>query len=254
MTLKPIIGCATYQKTLNQAPPLDIYGVMPTYLEAVAAAGGIPLMIPLGLSEEDLVAVLDRVDGLLLPGGGDIEPHWYHGNPTHPTLYGIDPLRDDMEIFLARHVVKSKIPLLAICRGCQVLNVALGGTLWEDIMDLMPGAIRHNYYREFPRNYLAHEVQVQEGTQLAQLLGVQCVPVNSLHHQGIRDKAAELTASAVAPDGVIEAAEVSGHPFAIGVQWHPENLVQDSAPMRGLFEAFVAACEPHRTGSGRGQA
>ncbi len=246
MTLKPIIGCATYQKTVTQTPPLEMIGLMSTYLEAIAAAGGIPLMIPLGLSEEDLLAALGRVDGLLLPGGGDIEPHRYHGNPSHPTLYGIDPLRDEMEIFLTRHVVKTKMPLLAICRGCQILNVALGGTLWEDVADLMPKAMRHDYFRQFPRNHLAHEVEVQAGTHLAQLLGAGCVPVNSLHHQGIRDKAAELTACAIAPDGLIEAAEVTGHPFALGVQWHPENLVQDSVPMRGLFEAFVAACEPHR--------
>lgn len=242
MAFKPIIGCATYQKTVNQTPPIELYGLMPSYLEAVAAAGGIPLMIPLGLDEGDLLAVLARVDGLLLPGGGDIDPQRYHGNSAHPTLYDIDPMRDQTEIFLARQVVKTEKPLLAICRGSQVLNVALGGTLWEDVADLMPGAMRHEYYRQFPRHYLAHEVYVHEGTQLARLLGAGCVPVNSLHHQGIRDKAAELTTTATAPDGLIEATEVSGHPFAIGVQWHPENLVQDSAPMRGLFEAFVAAC------------
>ncbi|MBK9050259.1 MAG: gamma-glutamyl-gamma-aminobutyrate hydrolase family protein [Chloroflexi bacterium] len=119
--MKPIIGCTTYRKTADQNPPLEVIGLMPSYLEAIAAAGGIPLMIPLGLSEADLVIILNRIDGLLLPGGGDIDPRRYGGNPTVPTLYDINPVRDETEIFLTRQAVQSEKPLLAICRGVRFL-------------------------------------------------------------------------------------------------------------------------------------
>ena len=242
MAHHPIIGCTTYRKTIGQNPPMDMYGLMPAYLEAIAAAGGIPLMIPLGLSEEDLLTVLGRIDGLLLPGGGDIDPQRYGGDNSVPSLYDISPERDETEIFLTRQAVKQELPLLAICRGNQVFNVALGGTLWEDIGTLMPGAMRHDYYRQFPRNHTPHEVRVTPGTTLAQLLMVECTPVNSLHHQGIRALASGLTAAAIAPDGLVEAVELTDHPFAVGVQWHPENLVQDDAKMRRLFAGLVEAC------------
>ena len=242
MTIKPIIGCATYQKTVNQAPPLEMIGLMSTYLEAIAAAGGIPLMIPLGLSEADLVTIMSRLDGLLLPGGGDIDPRRYGGNTAIPTLYDINPVRDETEIFLTRQAVQSEKPLLAICRGSQVFNVALGGTLWEDIATLMPDAMRHDYYRQFPRNHTPHDVHLTMNTKLAHLMELDRIPVNSLHHQGIRQLAAELTAAAIAPDGLIEAVELTGHPFAIGVQWHPENLVQDDPRMQRLFTGFVESC------------
>lgn len=242
MAHRPIIGCTTYRKTAGQDPPLEIYGLMPAYLEAIAAAGGIPLMIPLGLSEEDMLTVLSRIDGLLLPGGGDIDPRQYGGDSSVPSLYDISQKRDETEIFLTHQAVKQEIPLLAICRGSQVFNVALGGTLWEDIGTLMPGAMRHDYYREFPRNHTPHQVRVLPETTLARLLAVECTPVNSLHHQGIRELAPGLLAAATAPDGLIEAIELPGHPFALGVQWHPENLVQDDAKMRRLFVGLVEAC------------
>ena len=136
------------------------------------------------------------VDGLLLHGGGDIDPQRYGGNISVPSLYDISPERDETEIFLARQTVKQELPLLAICRGNQIFNVALGGTLWEDIGTLMPGAMRHDYYRQFPRNHTPHEVRVTPGTTLARLLDTECTPVNSLHHQGIRELATELTAAA----------------------------------------------------------
>ena len=242
MSRKPIIGCTTYRKTTGHNPPLDIYGLMPAYLEAIAAAGGIPVMFPLGLDEGDLFALLHRVDGLLLPGGGDIDPRRYGGNDSVPSLYDISPVRDETEIRLVHHALNTGKPLLAICRGHQVLNVALGGTLWEDIADLMPNAICHDYYRLFPRNHTPHEVQVKPDTQLARLLGTTCTRVNSLHHQGIKELAPGLIAAAAAPDGLIEAAELPGHPFALSVQWHPENLVQDDPQMHQLFAGFVSSC------------
>jgi putative glutamine amidotransferase len=237
---KPIIGCTTYHKVAAQANPIDIYGLMPSYIEAIKAAGGIPILIPLGLGEEDLQTVFDRIDGILLPGGGDIEPGQYNGR-AHIKMWGIDEERDRTEIFMVRAAVQHQKPLLAICRGIQVFNVALGGTLWEDIPSLIPEAIIHDNLPEQPRNYLSHTVEVQAGSQLARQLNRSSTWVNSLHHQAVRDLAPGLVATACAPDGLIEAAEVPGHPYAIGVQWHPENLIQDDPNMLSLFTGLVEA-------------
>lgn len=236
---RPLIGCTTYRKTADQNPPIEIFGLMPAYVEAVVAAGGIPILIPLGLSDDDLQAIFERVDGLLLPGGGDIDPGFYQGE-LHESLWGIDRDRDRVEFFMARRAVTQQKPLLAICRGHQVFNVALGGTLWVDVSSQMPDAIKHDNFGRYPRNHIAHNVRLHPGSNLSNCLSGEQVGVNSLHHQGIRDLAPELTAVAVAPDGLVEGVEVVGHPFAVGVQWHPENLIHDDPSMLSLFKALVA--------------
>ena len=241
---KPLIGCTTYRKFSDQKPPIDILGLMPSYLEAIVAAGGVPVMIPLGLSDEDLQLVIQQMDGILLPGGGDIDPVRYQGD-GHPTVGGIDEDRDRVEVTVARTAVAHQKPLLAICRGLQVLNVALGGSLWEDVELLMPQAMHHEHVNSHPRNYLAHNVTIEPDSLLARQLGRTETAVNSLHHQGIRRLANDLRATAVAPDGLIEGIEVIGHPYALGVQWHPENLIHNVPHMLGLFQGLVeAASEP----------
>ena len=149
---RPLIGMTTYRKMADQSPPIEIIGLMPSYIESIVAAGGLPVLIPLGLGEAELTGILARVDGVLLPGGGDIEPTVYQGG-LHDTMYGIDPDRDRVELAVAQQVVKLKKPFLAICRGHQIMNVALGGTLWEDVKTFMPQAIRHDHFRGFPRNH-----------------------------------------------------------------------------------------------------
>ncbi|MDX1662716.1 MAG: gamma-glutamyl-gamma-aminobutyrate hydrolase family protein [Candidatus Promineifilaceae bacterium] len=237
----PLIGCTTYHKPVAQTPPIDVYGLMPAYTEAIRAAGGLPVLIPLGLSEEELQGVINRLDGILLPGGGDIEPGCYGGNSGDPLVRDIDCERDRVEIAAVRLAVAAGKPLLAICRGLQMLNVALGGSLWEDIRHHMPNAGDHDHYRRRGRDFLAHEVTVIPNSHLNRALGQERVQVNSLHHQGIRVLAPTLRAVATAPDGLIEAVEVVEHPFAVGVQWHPENLLQNSPVMLGLFRDFVRA-------------
>lgn len=242
LTSRPIIASTVYRKTVPQRRTIDIYGLMPSYSEAVSEAGGIPLLIPLGLSEADLATILDRVDGLLLPGGGDVAPDAYNGQ-GHGKVSGVDRERDRTEIFMARAVVAQRKPFLAICRGLQVLNVALGGTLWQDLDSELPGAIDHDAPDAFSRNHLLHEVQIQPGTLVGRLIGKDRTWVNSYHHQAIRDLAPELTVTATAPDGVIEAAELTEYPFALGVQWHPENLVHDDPGMHALFAGLVQAAQ-----------
>ncbi|GJM41121.1 MAG: gamma-glutamyl-gamma-aminobutyrate hydrolase [Ardenticatenaceae bacterium] len=243
-TRKPLIGCTTYRKISDQTPPIDIIGLMPAYLEAIVAAGGVPVMIPLGLSEDNLVTIVEQMDGILLPGGGDIEPSVYQEN-GHPTLTGIDEDRDRVELVVARTAVAQQKPLLAICRGLQVLNVALGGSLWQDVELMMPQAMHHEFVNSHPRNHLAHTVTIEPDSLLAKQLGITSTAVNSLHHQGIRRLATQLKATAVAPDNLVEGVEVIDHPYAVGVQWHPENLIQNVPYMLGLFQGLVeAANEP----------
>jgi putative glutamine amidotransferase len=240
MSKRPLIGCATYRKRVAQEPPIDVYGLMPSYTEAVLQSGGLPVLIPLGLDEESLMSLLARLDGLLLPGGGDIGPAYYGGDEVDPTVRDVDPERDRSEILLVRRALEQQKPLLAICRGHQVFNVALGGTLWEDVHTAMPNAIVHDYFSKQDRAYLAHEVDILPDSLLARIVQSSHLPVNSLHHQGIRELAPGLRAVAAAPDGLIEAVEVPDHPFALGVQWHPENLIHVEPAMRALFSSFVA--------------
>jgi putative glutamine amidotransferase len=219
------------------------FAVMEAYISALAQAGACPVVIPLGLDEERLDALLPRLDGMLFTGGGDVHPERY-GSQMHPLVDNVDADRDRLEIHLLRGAVQAGLPFLGICRGLQVINVALGGSLYEDLLDQMPHAARHQYSPEYPRDYLAHDVQVDGNSRLASILEGKSFGVNSLHHQGIKELAPGLTATALAPDGVIEAFELPGHPFGIAVQWHPEWL-QAHAPMRALFRVFVQASDEH---------
>lgn len=243
---KPIIGTTVYRHQGDAEGSLAMMALTTAYIEAIEKAGGIPLLIPLGLDVADLQRVFDLVDGILLPGGGDIDPVHYHA-PMHPLVKSIDPDRDETEIWAAQTAVARQKPLLAICRGHQVLNVALGGTLWADITSQMPDGIEHDFNHTKPRNYQAHPVMIEPGSLLAMQLGTTETAVNSLHHQGIRDLAPELRAVATSADGLIEGVEVADHPFAIGVQWHPEWLVDDNPTMIRLFQGFVSAARNGRS-------
>lgn len=234
----PLIGV-----TSNQVPPREDktaqHSVADAYIQAVAQAGGIPVIIPAGISDGMLAALFDRLDGLLLTGGGDINPDRFGGLP-HPRVYDIDELRDDLEIGLARMAAERGKPFLGICRGIQVINVALGGTLYTDIADQLSSALKHDCFPGYPRDHAAHTVAVDRDSLLSRVLGGESFAVNSLHHQGLDSIAASLKAIAWASDGLVEAVELPGHPFGIGVQWHPECL-QAHASQRALFKAFVQA-------------
>ncbi len=240
-TRKPIIGLTTYRKVAAQSTPIPLYALMPSYVEAISAAGGVPVLIPLGLDETSLQVLLDGLDGLLLTGGGDIAAESY-GSDRPELIHDVDTDRDRVELFLAKAAFEQHKPTLAICRGHQMLNVALGGTLYEDVASLMPDARKHDYFGEFPRSHRPHTVTIEPGSKLADVLpSGSDIEVNSLHHQGIRDLAPVLVPVAYAPDGLIEGVEAPTRPFMVGVQWHPENLIEDDPAMLGLFRSFVAA-------------
>lgn len=219
----------------------------PTYqsrevdIKAILAAGGLPVLLPAAISLGDVPALVSKFDGFYFTGGGDLDPAWY-GAQNHDRVYGVNRERDAFELALVRHVLEQDKPLLTVCRGTQVLNVACGGTLYVDIVSQLPGAQKHDWWPTYRRNKLVHDVSVLPGTQLADILGVLKVRTNSLHHQSINQIADQLRVAAFAPDGVIEAVEHPAKRFVVGVQWHPEWL-QDQEPMRNLYKAFMEECE-----------
>jgi putative glutamine amidotransferase len=242
----PIIGITTYEKIVNLDPDITMVGIAADYKNAVLRAGGIPILLPLGLPPAAIRTLIQQIDGLILPGGGDIEPARYNGREQHARVRGVDPQRDEMELIAVREAVDMDLPLLAICRGHQLLNVAMGGTLWQDIASQMDNPVVHDYYRPgVARNLRPHEVDIRPNSHLAALLGTTHSPVNSIHHQGIRTLGERLVATATAPDGLIEATEIPENQFAVSVQWHPENLIDDDPAMLNLFSGLVAAAGEH---------
>lgn len=234
---RPLIGLTTYTSKNEYGNP--VVALATHYLHAVLQAGGMPVLIPNLLAEAEWRELYEHLDGIIFTGGGDIETGIFNG-VDHPKVGGVDPARDTLELPLLRATADDGKPFLGICRGLQVVNVALGGTLFTDIADQLPGAAQHDWHEGFPRTHLAHPVRVEEGSRLAQLLNDPLPGVNSLHHQGIKNLAPGLTASAYAPDGLVEAVELPGHPFGLAVQWHPEWLVEHESARR-LFQAFVNA-------------
>jgi putative glutamine amidotransferase len=233
----PLIGLTTFRTESKTG--LNLAGVTEAYIQAVILAGAGPVLIPVGLQGAAQEALFSRLDGILFTGGGDIDPAFY-GEPDHPKVDDVDLDRDRLEFDLLRRAVSAKMPFLGICRGLQLVNVGLGGTLYPDIADRVPGASRHDYYPSWPRDHLAHPVTVGEGSLLASILREKELPVNSRHHQAVAHLAPGALPSAYSPDGIVEALEIQDHPFGLAVQWHPECLTAHP-PMRALFAAFVRA-------------
>lgn len=243
---RPLIGVTTQTLQAIDGVPADLpmsWVMNQRYVHALAAAGGAPVLIPL-LAEDagTLRAVYDRLDGILVPGGVDIDPAVYRESP-HALLGRIDPARDATEVTLTRWALEDRRPFLGLCRGLQVLSVALGGTLWQDISLERPDSTKHDYFPTggWSRDYLAHHVDVRRGSRLGDAIGPGTIAVNSMHHQGIRDLGAGLVSTAIASDGLIEGAEVEGDSFAVGVQWHPEMFASGQPGVGKLFEDFIAA-------------
>lgn len=233
--MRPLIGITCARQTTDSGRPW--FGLHHTYARAIVFAGGSPVLIPsLGAADVDAVRpIFESVDGLLLPGGADMQPSTYGAEP-HPKQGGVDSALDETELQLARWALDEQLPVLGICRGQQCLNVAAGGTLYQDILSEIPGALTH---RVEPRNALAHHIRVEPDSRLADLLGATHVSVNSLHHQAVRDVAPSFQVVARAPDGVIEGLERPNHPFAVSVQFHPEELVPGHEASERLLVRFI---------------
>lgn len=241
-THPPIIGvtCTDIKPAHVRRPPR--LGQNQTYLQALTRTGAAPLLIPHLADKVSLRTLYELTDGLLLPGGEDVAPARY-GQSPHEKCGQVSPARDETELTLTRWAMGEGKPLLAVCRGIQVLNVALGGSLYQDIAALIPDARKHDWYPDFPRDRLSHPIDVTPQTRLAYILEQTTLLVNSLHHQALKDVASGLRVVARAPDNVIEAVEANDHPFALGVQWHPEELASSDTRAQQLFNALVKACQ-----------
>ena len=209
------------------------------YLHAVQQAGGVPVLLPPQLSAASPRAHGALFDGLLLAGGGAVDPALFT-QPPHATLYDVAPARDTLETSALNLALARGAPVLAVCRGIQVLNVALGGSLHQDVATDPGTQVSHSQAE--PREQPTHKVKIAPGSRLARTLGTDELEVNSLHHQAIKRLGRGLSAVAWAPDQIIEGAELDDPSrFVLGVQWHPEELVGHSEPARRLFSALVAA-------------
>ena len=229
---RPLIGITTAGRTKQ-----DELTLPNEYVEAVVNAGGIPYLLPpTQLSGRDTLA---QLHGVIISGGGDIDPSCY-GGQAHETLYNIDKQRDASDLAIARYAIQSGLPTLGICRGAQVINIAEGGTLYEHLPDVVGEVVLH---RLPPREPALHHIRVETHSRLATVLGTLSFDASSWHHQGIRTLATSCQATAYAPDKVIEAFEMSAHPWLIAVQWHPEHTAKEDPIQQRLFNEFIKACK-----------
>lgn len=234
---KPLIGLTPSHDTKSN----DI-SMRPTYVGAIQAAGGIPVVLPLDASEEDLQQLVDTLDGFLFTGGPDLHPFLF-GEETYIHCGDVSVKRDTLEMTLLPLVMKAGKPILGICRGIQCLNVGLGGTIYQDV----PSQFERNYQlvhrQPFYYDVPSHKVTITSGTRMEDICGDSVIQVNSMHHQAIKDLAPGCVVSAVASDGLIEAMEMPEYPYLVAVQWHPEYLWSKNRAAANLFRSFIEACQ-----------
>ena len=248
---RPVIGITTQTLQAIDGIPSGLpesWVMNQRYFVAATIVGGVPWMVPLLDDDEDtLYEIYQHLDGILIPGGVDMDPATF-GEDRHPKLGAVDPARDRVELQLVKWALEDRKPVLGLCRGAQVINVALGGTLYQDIADQLPEAIKHDYFPTagFERDHLAHEVTLTPGSRLHSLMERKRFLVNSMHHQGIKALAPALVPAALAPDGIVEAVELGGEHFCVGVQWHPEVFELTDPHTRHLFRAFIRAAQDWR--------
>lgn len=249
LTQPPLIGVTpTVSVDTLSHGTFERYVLNSAYANAIIASGGIPVVLP--YQKAGAEGLLDRLDGLVLSGGADVEPARFGAGTVHPETYGISPARDQFELDLIHHVLRRDTPVLGICRGIQMLNVALGGTLIQDIASEY-GADTPVAHRQqmngIAANQPGHSVTLAAGNLLYDRLGGASLAVNSFHHQAIDRLATGLEAIAVASDGIIEAVEMPERYFVLGVQWHPELMFVDHPIQLIPFEALVGAAKARRT-------
>src|SRR6266498_1636007 len=236
MPREPLVGVTT-SITVDQNPERAY--VNSAYLHAVQQAGGVPVLLPPQLSKSSLERLVRGLDAVLLTGGGDMDPACF-GEAPHSTLYDVAPARDALETAVTHIALEKRTPLLAICRGIQVLNVALGGSLYQDVGTDPGTEVQHS--QKEARDQTTHKVTVAPGSRLGRVLGAEDIEVNSFHHQVIKALGRGLTAVAWAPDQLIEGVELADDSrWVVGIQWHPEHLTEHSEPARRLFSALVDA-------------
>ena len=221
----------------------DSLWMIPGYLDGIAAAGGIPVVLPLTEEEQVLRQLANDVDGFLMTGGQDVSPALY-GEERLDSCGETLPVRDGMESRIFQLCLERDVPVLGICRGIQLMNVLLGGTLYQDLPSQHPTETEHHMSPPYDRP--VHQVEICKGTPLFDLIQTERMDVNSYHHQAVRDKAPALQTMAVSEDGLIEAVCLPERPFVWAVQWHPELSWRTDEKSRRIFEAFVGRCASER--------
>lgn len=213
------------------------------YTQSILAAGGVPTGIPLGLKEDAITTIIDRIDGLMVSGGPDIYPPLY-GQEMQPGLGVVNHELDELDFALVRSAVKAKLPVFGICRGIQVIAATFGGELYQDIDSQLPKGVLHT--QTAANNAFAHRIQIEPDSQLARIVGDQSIWVNSHHHQAVKTLPEGFRAVAWASDNIVEAIEKTDYPFCLGVQWHPEGTAPTDPSSQRLFSAFVKAAVEKR--------
>jgi putative glutamine amidotransferase len=238
----PLIGLPTLGIPPGPKPPR--FGINQSYVRALVAAGCAPVLIPILDDDDRLRAIYERLDGIVFPGGADVAPHEYDEEPID-NLNVVEAPRDRTELTLARWAFADDLPTLGICRGQQVLNVALGGSLYQDLRHQGVTSVEHSDADGRARTALMHRVRLDPESRLAQLIDETTIEVNSLHHQAVKSVASPLRVTGKSDDGVIEALESNDRRFLIAVQWHPEEI--DTLPwVQRLFAGFARAARPER--------
>jgi putative glutamine amidotransferase len=230
---KPLIGI-----TANYEYEKESLNINKGYCDAVNKAGGLAVVIPFSDDIDFLENMFLRCDGFLISGGPDVEPKYY-GEENLPINGSISPLRDFVELFFARKAIEKNKPVFGICRGVQVINVALGGTLYQDIYKQIQDRELIKHRQEAPKWYPTHDIVIEKGSRVCKSLKSERIGVNSFHHQAIKTLAPGMIITSRASDGIIESIEHSQHRYAVGVQWHPEIMWQKNPTFLGLFEDFV---------------
>ncbi len=246
---KPVIGVTP---DFNAGNRKDMGGKEPTYflraryIQAIQEAGGVPLVLPLVVDRTQQASLLQRLDGLLVTGSGsDLAPRFYKESQKYPFQL-MSEKRAKLELGLSKLAFKLQVPTLGICGGMQSMNVALGGTLIQDIPAQVPTKIQHQQKRS--AEHTVHLIHIESKTLLRRVMKSATIPVNSSHHQSVKGIPRSFQISAVAPDGVIEAIEAASHPFWLGVQWHPEFLYRKDVFQKRLFSAFIRAARHYANG------
>ena len=247
MTHRPLIGVTMGREKSQRFFGLNLFIMNQTYVRTLEQLGALPVMIPLHMTEATLRGTFERLDGLFLPGGEDIDPANY-GAGRHDLLGATDKERDRTELLLTRWAVERGMPVLGVCRGVQMINVACGGTLTQDLHSERPELVKHDYFPpSFERFRISHPIDIEADSRLAHAMG-QVHEVNSMHHQGIDRVGYGLRVVARADDGLPEALEAPALPYVVGVQWHPEELARTDQTSANLFYDFIkAAAGPWRS-------
>ncbi len=237
--MRPLIGIPC-QADYREGSGRPIYCNNRSYVQALEHAGGVPVLIPMVNDVGTLHPLLGKLDGILFSGGSDIQPVHY-GEDPHPMLGKVDQKLDELELTMARWALQENVPTLGVCRGMQLMNVALGGTLYQDVQAQVEGSMQH-CKRELPRHTLIHSICIEEGSKVEEIFGTRELWVNSLHHQAVKELGKGVHISGRAEDGIAELLEVPGKHFAVAAQGHPEEIYPREPVWAKLFTAFVDAC------------